>query len=155
MLTAMKPTKEVTDFLDEYLSTLTDKEQAEFSRAGYDVWALDDESSVIEPLVNAIVKGRKKNTASIFRKSSKIPAVGSYGMVLDSSGIPKCLVRYLSFSVRPFSRVTTEFIQEDGNSDDLDEWKIEHRRRFKNQDSSFTDETPILFGRFKLAFRIP
>ncbi len=150
----MKVNPAIESFLEEYLFTLSDKEKVEFATTGYDVWGFGNDEAFSNRLITAILKSRKKATSSLYKKRSKQPALGSYGIITDHLGTPKCLIKYTNFQIKPFSKVTLEFAQEEGEgSGDLHEWAEEHRRFFSNESPTFNEETLILCTSFKLVFK--
>lgn len=149
----MKASSEINSFLDQYIFTLSDKEKNDFATAGYTIMGFGEDQDISERLVNSIVKGRKRAVATLFSKRETIPMPGSYGVIMDYRNIPRCLVKFVDFDVKPFDEVGLEFAQEDSDAGDVKEWAEEHRRLFKAQSASFNESTPVLCGTFKLVFK--
>ena len=148
----MTVTKAVEAFLEDYYFTLSEKEKLDFESKGYTTWQLGTDEQTSSRQVNLVVKNQKRAISTLFNKKDIIPAVDSYGILLDYREKPACLVRYVKFDVKPFNKITIDFAQEEG-AQDMDEWHDEHREMFRQLDPDFIDESLILCGSFRLVFK--
>lgn len=148
----MNQSKEISSFLEQYLFTLSDKEKAEFEGKGFNTWSFGKNKEFSEQKINSILKSRKHARSILFTKKEKIPENGTYGIILNYDGEPKCLIKYTSSDIKPFSEVNLAFAQEDG-LDDKGEWVEEHRRFFTGENPKFKDSDLVIFQVFKLIFK--
>jgi len=151
----MKNSKEVNAFLEKYFFTLSEKERTEFESKGFNVWNFGQDKELSDRLVNLVLKGRKRASASLYRTKDKVPEIGSHGIVLDSEDRPRCLIKYTSLAVKPFSQVDLEFAREEGEgSDDIRDWADEHRRFFEQENPLFSEASLVVCEKFKLVFKV-
>ena len=148
----MPSNKNIETFLDKYFYTLSEKERLEFESRGYNIWGVGTDEATSEILVNAIMRGRKRANSSLYGKKDKIPAVGSYGIVLDYLETPKCLVRYTKFDVKPFIEVGLSFAEAE-DAQDIEEWREQHRTLFRAVNPKFSEDAPVLCQTFNLVFK--
>ncbi len=150
----MKASAVIDLFLEEYRFTLSDKERGEFAERGYNFLGFGKDQSISDKLINMIIKGRKRAKSSLYKKNKKLPAVDSYGIVLNHQNDPCCLVQYTGFDIKPFSKIGLEFAEQDGEATgDINDWADEHRGYFKKEGVRFNESSLVLCEKFRVVFK--
>ncbi|WJZ02588.1 ASCH domain-containing protein [Corynebacterium freiburgense] len=117
-----------------------------------------------ERLISAIVSGEKTATASLEDEfnnaNTELPQPGDIEVVVDSTNMPVCAVEIVEAQVVPFSSVSVQHAQNEGEGfSSVEEWAEAHRAYWETQefleyfgDPEFriTDSTPIVCVRFVL-----
>src|SRR5262249_50869037 len=84
------------------------------AHASYIVASFGDSAALADELLELVLSGRKRATASLVRDyqragSHPFPSVGEYIVWLDGSGRPRCITQTTSVEVKPLSQVDAEF----------------------------------------------
>jgi uncharacterized protein YhfF len=145
--------EKIRTFLGEYFETLSPDRRGDLESLEYDVWNFGEDKEFSERLMRLVVEGKKRATAGLYRQGQKVPAVGSFGIILDHEGAPHCLIRYTDVIVRPFSEVDFEFAKEEGEGfKDIEDWRREHWRFFMQEDLDWNDSGLVLCKKFVLLY---
>src|SRR5471030_420017 len=103
------------------------------------VWSFGDTPDMADTLADLVVKGIKTASCcslSSFMSENEVPTIGSYSIILNSTGTPVCVVRTISLKIIRFSEVTDSFARKEGEGDlSLSDWKEEHRVFFEREGS--------------------
>lgn len=85
------------------------------------------------------------------------PVTGSYHILTDFLGQPRCLIQLTSVEFRPFKSVTADFASAEGEGDrSLENWREGHRqffeRRAEDTGNTFNEDTVLVLERFKVVY---
>lgn len=129
--------------------------------ARHDAFAFGDTPDLQDELLDLVLHGPKRATAGLLleheRDRAPLPEVGGYGIVLDGSGRPRCVIRTTWVDMRPFREVDAAFAWDEGEDDrSLDSWREGHRRYFaracQKLGVAFDETTPVVLERFELVW---
>lgn len=125
----------------------------------YSAWAFGDAPDVLADLV---LRGIKTGTASTYAlyelENEPLPAVGDYGVVLDSRREAKCIVRTTKVYVTPFDEVSADHARKEGEGDrSLAYWRAVHeaffRRELAEAGLAFDPKMKVVCEEFELVYR--
>jgi uncharacterized protein YhfF len=122
----------------------------------YVVVRMGDGPELADELVELILAGRKRATASLARDyegDEPLPKVGDHVVVVDGAGTPRCVWRTTEITVKPLIEVDDAFAWDEGEGDRSRAfWLDAHRRFFTRQAAreGFTmhDRIGTVFERF-------
>ena len=116
---------------------------------------------IIDALVSAVKGGRKRGTTpckvNLDHNNRSVPEVGDYWIVLDSRGLPACVVRVTKVEHARFDEVDEEWAATEGEADSsLEYWYAMHRwwfqKCYRKWGVPWEEEAPIV----KICFeRVP
>jgi len=117
-------------------------------------WSFGNSPQVADELVSLVLEGEKTATCSLLRvyrdSDEKVPTVGSYSIILDGAGLPKCVVLLTDTFIRRFNEIDETHAFEEGEGDrSLEFWKKVHRDFF-SQYKDFQEDEYLLCERFKV-----
>ena len=127
----------------------------------YQIWYFGNTSELAEKLVELVLAGKKRATASLeceFQdKPDKTPVVGGYSVVTDFEGHPKCIVRTTEVRTIQYNEVDAEFAFEEGEGDQsLDYWRGVHWDYSNEQCIDLgiepSETMPVICERFELLY---
>ena len=145
----------------------TDAYWAEFVAANdtvdrdYTVVVFGDGSEPWDELVELVLRGTKRATASLARDYASgeepMPKVGDFIVVVDSKAIPRCIWRTTEIVVKPLIDVDDAFAWDEGEGDRMrDSWLFDHREYFTDQAAlegfEMSDEIETVFERFEIVW---
>ncbi len=112
----------------------------------------DSERMCNELLV--LVRSRKKTaTCGALRDfgpgGEPMPLVGRRDIVLNWDGTPALVIETLEVSIQRFCDMDMEFALAEGENDDLEGWRRDHRRYFERT-GGFEPEMELVCERFRL-----
>jgi uncharacterized protein YhfF len=121
-----------------------------------------DSPALADELLELVLSGRKRATASLARDYRQLgadppPQAGDFVVWLDSSGRARCITRTTGVEVKPLSAVDDEFAWIEGEGDRSRSWWLDaHRRYFSRQAAreGFTmgDDIETVFERFEVVW---
>lgn len=126
----------------------------------YQVWAFGADP---DGLADLVVRGVKTATASAFPayelEGEPLPSVGSYHVILDGSGRPRCIIRITTVEVVPFDQVTATHAHREGEGDrSLAYWRSVHEAFFSEHAADcgyeFSPAMPVVCETFEVVFLI-
>lgn len=108
-------------------------------------WSFCDDN---DDLIKLVFDEKKTATTSNYDKNN-LPLVGEKSIILYDNGKPACIIQTVSYKILKFGDIdeTLSILEGEGN---YMQWKLNHERIFKKYDSTFNDETLVVFERFKL-----
>ena len=126
----------------------------------YQVWFFHHNRDSSKKLVELVLRGTKKGTASLMEDESDFGEggiVGGYSLVTDFDGTPQCVIQTTEVRQLPFIEVDAQFAFDEGEGDKtLEYWRNAHRRFFteccRELDIEFNEKLPVCCKRFKLLF---
>ncbi|BBH67596.1 hypothetical protein ACTI_42810 [Actinoplanes sp. OR16] len=124
----------------------------------YTVERFGDSAPLADALLELVLSGHKRATASLVRQfgASPLPRIGVHWIVCDGAGQPRVVLRTVSLRLGPFLSVTADFAHAEGENDRTrDGWLAAHRAYFTRVcGGAFDEETEeVLFERFEVAYR--
>jgi uncharacterized protein YhfF len=126
----------------------------------YVVVQMGDSPELADELLDLMLAGRKRATASLARDyegEEPLPKVGDHVVVVDGRGTPCCIWRTTEVTIKPLIEVDDAFAWDEGEGDRSRAfWLDAHRRVFARQAAreGFTmhDRMPAVFERFTLVW---
>ena len=137
------------------------KADAKIDAERYDVVAFGDSARMADELLELVLIGIKRATASLARDYSPdtepLPAVGDYVVLVDGRNKPRCVWRTTDIEVKPMIAVDDQFAIDEGEGDGTrDDWLAGHRAYFQRQADrdgfEFHDEIETVFERFTIVW---
>lgn len=127
----------------------------------YQVWYFGNTSEMARNLVELVLQGDKRATATLL-ESAKLhpesaPIDDGYSVVTNFEGNPMCVIQTTEIRILPFDEVDAEFAFDEGEGDkSLDYWHEAHHRFFTKDATEngveFNEKSLIVCERFKLLF---
>lgn len=107
-----------------------------------------------DTLVQLVLEGKKTATCSLLSVygdgNVPMPVPGSYSVILDGAGNPKCVISLKETLVKKFKDVDEKHAWEEGESDrTLRYWREVHLRFFSRYEG-FTEDSDLLCERFEV-----
>ena len=127
----------------------------------YDVVAFGDSPALADELLALVLAGTKRATASLLRDvtvgNEPMPRVGGHVIVLDGTGLPRCIWRTTDVTVNRLIAVDAAFAWDEGEGDRTRaDWLDGHRRYFGRQAERegfmFDDDIQTVFERFTIVW---
>ena len=133
-MSGFKPVK--TDATDSFFRAF--KADAGVDAGDYAVVAFGDSAAMADELLELVLIGIKRATASLARDygagREPLPAVGDYVVVVDGRNKPRVVWRTTDIDVKPLSAVDDAFAHDEGEGDRTrDWWLAAHRDAFTRQ----------------------
>ncbi len=137
------------------------RRHAGLAHDAFEIFSFGDSSSMATALVDLVVAGRKRATASLARwyeaAGPGAPVPGGLSVVLDGQGRPRCIIRTTELRIGPLSSVDDRFAWDEGEGDRTrDYWLAEHRKFFlraaAKENFEMHDEIETLFERFEVVW---
>lgn len=137
------------------------KTDAGVSAQDYAVVAFGDTETMADELLELVLVGIKRATASLARDfgpgSQPLPKVGDHVVVVDGRNRPRCVWRTTEVEVRPLNTVDDTFAFDEGEGERTrDWWLTAHRAYFTRQAERegflVDDTTETVFERFTVVW---
>jgi uncharacterized protein YhfF len=112
-------------------------------------------------LLRLVLIGQKSATASSLLayqiNGENIPTVGSFSIITDWDGNPKCVIETVAVSIIPYKEITYDICKREGEDDTLESWQEGHIKFFKAEGQElgyeFTEDMPVVFEDFKVVYK--
>ena len=96
--------------------------------SSYSSWQFGDTKLDANELVQLVIKGVKRATASLYEVYSyegiPLPEPGDYSVVTDGEGVARCIIQTQTVEIIPYRDVSEEFAAQEGEGDrSLGYWK--------------------------------
>ena len=152
-----KPVK--TEATDSFFRAF--KADAGVDADDYAVCSFGDSAAMADELLELVVLGIKRATASLARDygagREPLPAVGDHVVVVDGRNKPRCVWRTTDIDVKPLSAVDDAFAHDEGEGDRTRDWWIAaHRDAFTRQAGreafQMHDDIETVFERFTIVW---
>ncbi len=112
-----------------------------------------DSAALSEKLIELIRSGKKTATVSALRfyeeDQESLPHIGQLQYVLSFKGEAELILEITDCKTMPFSRVTWEFAEQEGENENLDEWRADHRAYF-DRNGGFDPEMLLVCETFRI-----
>ncbi len=102
-----------------------------------------------DKLINLVLDGRKTATSSLY-KFDNLPIVGDISVLTDLNNNSVCVVKTKEVIVTEFKRITWDLAKLEGEDKSLKEWRRVHIDYFNKIDSSFNENTKVIFEIFEV-----
>jgi len=100
----------------------------------YEIWYFANNRETAKKLVQLVLSGKKKATASLMENeldNGDGGIVGGYSVVTDFDGNPQCVIVTTEVRQMPFNEVDEEFAFDEGEGDQtLEYWRNAHEKFF-------------------------
>lgn len=140
------------------------KINSDVAEQNYQVWHFGNTAEMADELGELVMTEKKTATSSLpweyEEQPEQMPTVGTYSVVTNIAGEPKCIVRTTEVRIIPYNEVDADFAFEEGEGDQsLAYWRGVHWDYFNAQcleDGRVPDETmAVVCERFELVYPIP
>ena len=120
---------------------------------GCTTFTFGDNRELCDELISLIWSRRKTATCEALREfetgKETMPSVGRIDIALNWDGTPALAIRTLSIVIEKFSEVDELFALAEGENDNLDGWRLDHRVYFE-RNGGFDPEMKLVCERFEL-----
>ena len=96
-----------------------------------------------------VLDGKKMATTSLFEFDS-LSTVGDVSILTDSNNNDMCILKTKKVIVTEFKNITWDIAKLEGENKSLEEWRKVHKDFFSKIDSSFNDDTEVIFEIFEV-----
>jgi uncharacterized protein YhfF/SAM-dependent methyltransferase len=122
-------TASINELWEAYLASLD--ETPESTSKAFTAWHFCDNVKDADELVALVLAGVKRATAGSLAEyeaaGDPIPHVGELSVILDGSGLARCIIQTTRVDILPFDEVTEEFAATEGEGDkSLEYWRRVH-----------------------------
>ncbi len=118
----------------------------------FDTWDFGSDKKLADSLKKLVIEGKKMATTGLYREGKILPKIGDFGAIKDYDGKVFCTIEYTSVQIVPFTQVTFDFAQKEGEGDkNLESWRESHRDFFKREYGSFNDDQKVVCILFKVS----
>jgi uncharacterized protein YhfF len=148
-----------TDATDSFFRAF--KQDTRVDAGDYAVVAFGDSEAMADELLELVLLGIKRATASLARDygegGDRLPRAGDYAVVVDGRGKPRCVWRTTEVEVKPLVAADDAFAFDEGEGKrTLDSWLADHRAIFARESERkgfvMTDDEPTVFERFTIVW---
>ncbi len=140
--------KAVDEFWHQFLAEK--KPEEEINRVGKSNIGKDPAAS--ENLIKLIKRGKKR--ARIYKADSmELPKKGTYFIIADWDGIPRCVIKTIRSQIIRFNEITLEQVLKMGEDDNIEDWLARHRDFFRAIGGDFSEDMPIVYEEFRLEYK--
>lgn len=82
-----------------------------------------------------------------------LPTVGELSILTDSNNNDICILKTKKVIITEFTNITWDLAKLEGENNSLKEWRKVHKDYFNKIDSTFNDDTKIIFEIFEVVER--
>ena len=102
-------------------------------------------------LIELVLSNKKTATSSLFIDDTNLPIIGEESIICYDDDTSACIVKTVDYRIMKFNEMTEEYVKLEGEGDlSLNHWKKVHYDFFKSIDSSFNEESKIIFEIFEV-----
>ena len=87
----------------------------------------------------------------------EVPVSGEYYILFNLNQEPVCIIELLEVKILPFSDVTLEMIQEEGEDSSIQEWRQKEKELLETESEivgfNFSEKIPLVFCKFQVVFK--
>mgnify|MGYP001106400008 CR=1 FL=1 len=151
--------KSVLVMWKEYLQQIG--EDSNGTSLTYESWHFCDNQKDANELVQLVLEGAKRATASLHRtykfENEEVPKEGSHVVITDWEGTAKCIIKNHKISILPFKDITEDHARIEGEGDlSLEYWREGHIRFFTMECEvmgiEFSQDMLVVFEEFHLVY---
>ncbi len=103
----------------------------------------------VDKLVSLVLNGKKTATTSLYEFDS-LSTVGDVSILTDSNNNDICILKTKKVIETEFKNITWDLARLEGENNSLEEWRKVHKDFFSKIDSSFNDDTKVIFEIFEV-----
>lgn len=127
----------------------------------YTAWHFCDNEQDANELVELVVQGIKKATASLYLSYSnedELPKVGDLSIIINWDNEAQCIIKTTQIDIVPYKDVTEEFAATEGEGDkSLEYWRRAHWNYFSREVKEIgkepTDDMLVVCEKFEVVFK--
>lgn len=86
-----------------------------------------------------------------------LPATGELYLVVNRGGEPSCVIEIEKVSVLPFSEVTFDMINKEGEAESIDAWREKEKEELEEEGESvgfcFTPDIKLVYQEFRVIYK--
>lgn len=105
-----------------------------------------------DKLVNLVLDGKKVATTSLHEFDS-LPTIGDVSILTDSNNNDMCILKTRKVIITKFKNITWDLAKLEGENNSLEEWRKVHKDYFSKIDSTFNENTKVIFEIFEVVER--
>ena len=114
-----------------------------------------------DELLALVLAGKKTaiftSYATYAEDNEPLPVSGELYVVLDRSGTPRCIIETESVQILPFSEVTWDMAQLEGEDENLELWREKHQEYLEDEGAvvgfEFTPDMKLVFQTFRVIYK--
>lgn len=99
-----------------------------------------------------MLDGKKTATTSLYEYDS-LPTIGELSILTDSNNNDICILKTKKVIITEFTNITWDLAKLEGENNSLEGWRKVHKDYFNKIDSTFNDDTKIIFEIFEVVER--
>ena len=147
--------------IDEYWNKfIKETGRSEDERCAGDL-TFEAKGFVGDELITLVLSGQKTafftSWATYSIDQEPLPVSGELYVVLDRSNTPRCVIETESVNIIPFNEVTWEMAKQEGEDQNLGEWKEKKQEYLEDEGAilgfEFTPDIKLVFQTFKVVYR--
>lgn len=100
-------------------------------------------------LVKLVLQGKKTATTSLYEIDS-LPKIGDISILTDSNHNDICITKTTNVLVIQFKNINWDLAKLEGENNSLEEWRKVHKDYFSKIESTFNEETKVIFEIFEV-----
>ncbi len=112
-----------------------------------------DSKELCDELTSLVISGKKIATCDVlsFYETGKeeMPRVGRIDVALNWEGKPAVAIRTVELEIKKFCEVGEEFALDEGENEDLEGWRKDHREYFE-RNGDFDPDMKLVCERFEV-----
>ncbi len=124
--------------------TLENKEDIIVLLNNLDKWTFGIDT---DKLVKLVLDGKKRATTSLYEVNN-LSKIDDLSILTDSNKHNVCLVKTKKVIVTEFKNITWDLAKLEGENNSLEEWRKVHKDYFSKMNSTFNDDTKVIFEIF-------
>ena len=102
-------------------------------------------------LIDLVLSNKKMATSSLFIDETNLPVIGEESIICYDDDTFACIVKTVDYKIIKFNEMTEEYAKLEGEGDlSLEYWKKVHYDFFKSINSSFNEDSKIIFEIFEV-----
>ncbi|WP_120496897.1 ASCH domain-containing protein [Kiloniella sp. EL199] len=155
------PLRESDEKLEAFWKICRDYIPTEDRNASFSSWFFGDSPEMADDLLALVMEDKKTATCGALfdyeYDDEDLPEEGSYHILTDFAGKPRCLIQMTLVSLAAYRDVTEDFALAEGEGT-YEKWLRDHQafftRRAAVTGNNFTHDTLLVLERFKLIYSI-
>jgi len=120
------------------------------------VWTFGGTVEESDALLALVLSGKKTAITGLLEEyesdDEPLPHKGDLSIILDAEGVPRALIRTVEVVVVPFSELTLDQAEAEGEPD-LDSWRRSHRTFWEHESYEITDGTRVVWEQFTVVYQ--
>ena len=119
-------------------------------------WHFENNEKAANELLNLVLQGKMKATSSAYivyeLEGLAIPKIGDQSIITYFDGTKGCLIETTDVKIIPYNELTYDIIKLEGEDDNLESWKYNHEKFFKEDGRlygyEFSEDMLVVFEIF-------